>query len=145
MTAPEGQNSIGTGAPRQRTILVADDEPFILMSLEFLLLKAGFRVRTACNGKEVLQSMADEAPDLLLLDVMMPELDGFSACQQIRSNPAWSDLPVIMLTAKSREVDRQKGMALGATDYVVKPFSTRELVEKVRGHLDGKARLGATA
>jgi len=127
--------------PVLKTVLVADDEPSIVMSLEFLLKKAGYRVTVARTGGEVLRVMEADLPDLVLLDAMMPERDGYDVCQTIRANPSWQKLPVIMLTAKSREVERQKGMALGATDYVTKPFSTRDLVDLVRRHLgDGVAR-----
>ncbi|QQP87633.1 response regulator [Skermanella sp. TT6] len=118
-----------------QSILIADDEPSILLSLKFLLQKAGFEVRLAKNGEEVIQALEQSVPDLILLDAMMPKRDGFDVCQTIRANPDWQRLPVIMLTAKSRDVERQKGMALGATDYVTKPFSTRDLVETVRKHL----------
>jgi two-component system, OmpR family, alkaline phosphatase synthesis response regulator PhoP len=118
-----------------QSILVADDEPSILLSLQFLLQKAGFEVRLAHNGEEVLQAVEESAPDLLLLDAMMPQRDGYDVCQTIRADPRWTSLPIIMLTAKSRDVERQKGMALGATDYVTKPFSTRDLVATVRKHL----------
>ena len=118
-----------------QSMLVADDEPSILLSLQFLLKKAGFEVRLAHNGEEVLQAVEQSTPDLLLLDAMMPQRDGYDVCQTIRADPRWTGLPIIMLTAKSRDVERQKGMALGATDYVTKPFSTRDLVETVRKHL----------
>jgi two-component system, OmpR family, alkaline phosphatase synthesis response regulator PhoP len=118
-----------------QSILVADDEPSILLSLQFLLQKAGFEVRLAHNGEEVLQAVEQSTPDLILLDAMMPQRDGYDVCQTIRANPRWAALPIIMLTAKSRDVERQKGMALGATDYVTKPFSTRDLVATVRKHL----------
>jgi two-component system, OmpR family, alkaline phosphatase synthesis response regulator PhoP len=117
------------------SILVADDEPSILLSLQFLLQKAGFEVRIARNGEEVIEQVAQSVPSLILLDAMMPKRDGFDVCQTIRADPALKDLPIIMLTAKSRDVERQKGLALGATDYVTKPFSTRDLVETVRRHL----------
>lgn len=132
-------------APSVRSILVADDEPSIVLSLEFILKKAGFRVRVVTTGGAVLPAMAEEAPDLVLLDAMMPERDGYDVCQEIRSNPAWAGIPVIMLTARSREVERQKGLALGANDYVTKPFSTRELVETVRRHLDAADATGSAA
>jgi DNA-binding response OmpR family regulator len=119
-----------------QSILVADDEPSILLSLQFLLQKAGFEVRLAHNGEEVIQAVEQSTPDLLLLDAMMPERDGYDVCQTIRADPRWKGLPIIMLTAKSRDVERQKGMALGATDYVTKPFSTRDLVATVRKHLN---------
>jgi two-component system, OmpR family, alkaline phosphatase synthesis response regulator PhoP len=118
-----------------QSILVADDEPSILLSLQFLLQKAGFEVRLAHNGEEVIQAVEQSTPDLLLLDAMMPQRDGYDVCQTIRADPRWANLPIIMLTAKSRDVERQKGMALGATDYVTKPFSTRDLVATVRKHL----------
>ncbi len=121
------------------TILVADDEPSIVLSLQVLLQKAGYEVRVARNGDEALQSVAALTPDLILLDAMMPKRDGFDVCQTLRADPALKSLPIIMLTAKSRDVERQKGMALGATDYITKPFSTRDLVALVRRHLDGPA------
>ncbi|QCO02957.1 response regulator transcription factor [Azospirillum argentinense] len=117
------------------TILVADDEPSIVLSLQVLLQKAGFAVRIARNGEEALESVAESTPDLILLDAMMPRRDGFDVCQSLRANPAYQSLPIIMLTAKSRDVERQKGMALGATDYITKPFSTRDLVTTVRRYL----------
>ncbi|CAK0744346.1 Response regulator receiver domain-containing protein [uncultured Gammaproteobacteria bacterium] len=119
-------------------ILVADDEPSILLSLQVLLQKAGFEVRVARDGEEALRSVAESPPDLILLDAMMPKRDGFDVCQTIRANPAFKTLPIIMLTAKSRDVEREKGMALGATDYITKPFSTRDLVSTVRKYLEQK-------
>lgn len=119
------------------TILVADDEPSIVLSLQVLLQKAGFEVRVARNGEEALAAVAAAVPDLILLDAMMPKRDGFDVCQTLRADPALKSLPIIMLTAKSRDVERQKGMALGATDYITKPFSTRDLVALVRRHLEG--------
>jgi DNA-binding response OmpR family regulator len=115
-----------------QSILVADDEPSILLSLQFLLQKAGYIVRVARNGDEVLQSVAESAPDLIILDAMMPARSGYDVCQLLRSQARCRDIPIIMLTAKGRDIDREKGMALGASDYVTKPFSTRELVETVR-------------
>lgn len=120
------------------TILVADDEPSIVLSLQVLLQKAGYEVRIARNGEEAIQSVADSRPDLILLDAMMPKRDGFDVCQSLRADPALKDLPILMLTARSRDVERQKGMALGATDYITKPFSTRDLVATVRRYLDAK-------
>lgn len=114
------------------TILVVDDEPSIVLSLQVLLQRAGFEVRVARNGDEALQSVAAFTPDLVLLDAMMPKRDGFDVCQTLRASPDWKDLPIVMLTAKSRDVERQKGMALGATDYITKPFSTRDLLATVR-------------
>ena len=118
------------------SILVADDEPNIVLSLEFLLKQAGFRVRTVSDGEAALAAIAQEPPDLVLLDVMIPGRDGYAVCQEIRSNPAWRDMRIIMLTAKGGDAQREKGLSLGADEYVTKPFSTRELVERVRRILD---------
>lgn len=118
------------------SILVADDEPNIVLSLEFLLKQAGFRVRTVSDGEAALAAIAQEPPDLVLLDVMIPGRDGYSVCQEVRANPAWRDVRIIMLTAKGGDVQREKGLSLGADDYVTKPFSTRELVERIGRMLD---------
>jgi DNA-binding response OmpR family regulator len=113
-------------------ILVVDDEPNIVLSLEFLMKQAGFQVRTASDGEAALAAVAAERPDLVLLDVMMPRKNGYEGCQAIRANPDWQKVRIIMLTAKGREVEREKGLALGADDYITKPFSTQEVVERVR-------------
>jgi len=115
-----------------KSILVVEDEPNIVLSLQFLMKKAGFDVRAARDGEKALQAVEQRAPDMVLLDVMIPKRDGYDVCQTIRSNPEWSDIHIIMLTAKGRDVDREKGLALGANDYVTKPFSTRDLTEKVK-------------
>lgn len=120
----------------KKSVLVADDESSILVSLRFLLEKAGYDVRLAHTGDEVLRAVDEAVPHLVLLDTMMPERDGFAVCQALRAKPLCRDLPIIMLTAKSRDVDRQKGLALGATEYITKPFSTRDLVTTVRRYLD---------
>jgi len=113
-------------------ILVVDDEPNIVLSLEFLMKQAGFQVRTASDGEAALAAIAAEQPDLMLLDVMMPRKNGYEVCQAVRANPDWKGIRIIMLTAKGREVEREKGMALGADDYITKPFSTQEVVDRVR-------------
>lgn len=117
------------------SVLVVDDEPNIVLSLEFLLKQVGYDVRVARDGEQALASMAEAKPGLVLLDVMMPKRDGYDVCQTIRANPDWADVRIIMLTAKGREVERQKGLALGADEYITKPFSTRDVVEKVRSFL----------
>jgi DNA-binding response OmpR family regulator len=121
-----------------KSILVVEDEPNIVLSLQFLMKKAGFDVRVARDGEEALAEVSQRAPDLILLDVMIPKRDGYDVCQTIRADPALRDVYIIMLTAKGREVDREKGLALGANDYVTKPFSTRDLTEKVKQILDGR-------
>ncbi len=116
-------------------VLVVDDEPNILLSLEFLMQQAGFDVVTADDGETALQRVATDSPDLILLDISLPGLSGFQVLEQLRSQPEHARLPIIMLTAHGREVEREKGLALGADDYVTKPFSTRLLVEKVQALL----------
>lgn len=114
------------------SVLVADDEPNIVLSLQFLMNQAGFDVRVARDGEEAIAMIEEHAPDLVLLDVMMPKKDGYEVCQTIRNNPAWQGVRIIMLTAKGREVEREKGMAMGADEYITKPFSTRYVVERVK-------------
>lgn len=114
-----------------RDALVVDDEPHIVLSLQFLMRKAGYTVRVASDGEEALAEMGRQRPDVVLLDAMMPKRDGFDVCQTIRANPDWAGVKIIMLTAKGREVEREKGMAVGADDYITKPFSTREVLQRV--------------
>jgi len=113
-------------------VLVVDDEPNIVLSLEFLLTKAGWEVSTAADGEAALEAIGAAPPDLVLLDVNMPKLDGFQVCERIRANPAWHAIRILMLTARGRDIEREKGLALGADGYVTKPFATREVVDKVR-------------
>ena len=114
------------------SILVADDEPNIVLSLEFILKQAGYRVRVVSDGEAALAAVGEEPPDLLVLDAMMPKRDGFDVCGTVRGNPAWSGVRILMLTAKGSDAERDKGLALGADDYLTKPFSNREVVERVR-------------
>jgi DNA-binding response OmpR family regulator len=114
-------------APR---ILIVDDEPNIAASLEFLLQRGGYEVRVAHNGEEALAEARSFGPQLVLLDVMMPKLNGYEVCQRLREEGR--PVKIVMLTARGREVDAEKGKALGADLYVTKPFSTRELVAQVR-------------
>jgi len=116
-------------------VLIVDDEPNIVLSLEFLMKKEGYEVQSVENGAEALQTITEKAPDLVLLDVMMPRKDGYEVCQELRASPVWKDIKIIMLTAKGRDVEREKGLALGANDYITKPFATQEVVEKVRSLL----------
>ena len=118
-----------------KRVLVVDDEPNIVMSLEFLMRRAGFEVEVARNGREALQALEGTPPDLMLLDVMMPEFDGYEVCERIRARPEWNATKIIMLTARGREVERERGLSLGADAYVTKPFSTRELVDQVKSML----------
>ena len=131
----------GRGIFMTRTVLIVDDEPNIVLSLKFLVSQQGYEVRTAGNGEEALQSLREKVPDLVLLDIMMPKPDGYEVCQIIRSTPEWKEIPVIMLTAKGRDVERQKGLAMGADDYITKPFATNELVTKVRAMIEKEDKM----
>lgn len=115
-----------------KRVLVVDDEPNIVMSLRFLMEREGFQVEVTSTGQAAVAALDRQPADLVLLDIMMPELDGFEVCQRIRGNPAWRATKIVMLTAKGRDVERDKGLALGADAYVTKPFSTRDLVAKVK-------------
>jgi len=117
-------------------ILIADDEPNILISLEFLMKREGYEVHLARDGQEALALLRRERPRLVLLDVMMPKKTGFEVCQEVRNDDDIRSTLILMLTAKGRETDVVKGLALGADAYMTKPFSTRELVQKVREMLE---------
>jgi len=113
-------------------VLIVDDEPNIVTSLEFLMRGSDYEVRVALNGAEALRLADSFRPDVILLDVMMPQRSGFEVCQKIRENPVLRDVKIIMLTAKGRDAERDRGLDLGANAYVTKPFSTKELVNTVR-------------
>jgi DNA-binding response OmpR family regulator len=120
-----------------KKVLIVDDEPNIVMSLEFLMKKAGFEVAVARDGEEALAQVASVGPDLVLLDVMMPRKSGYEVCEALRADPARAGMKIVMLTAKGRETEVAKGMALGADAYVTKPFSTKDLVAQVTSLLGG--------
>lgn len=119
----------------QKKILIVDDEPNIVISLEYLMKKEGFAVAIANDGDAALAMAAEFRPDLVLLDVMMPKKSGYEVCQQMRSDAAMADVKILMLTAKGRDSEVAKGVALGADSYVTKPFSTKELVARVKSLL----------
>ena len=114
------------------TILVVDDDPYILLSLDLLMKKNGFSVKVARNGTEALEIVNKEIPALVLLDIMMPDVDGYAICSHIKSTKKIKDIKVVFLSAKTREADIQKGYDLGASLYITKPFSTRELMKQVK-------------
>ena len=120
-------------------ILVVDDEPNIVLSLEFLMKQAGFQVRTASDGEAALAAVTADTPDLVLLDVMMPRKNGYEVCQEIRADAGLQGTRILMLTAKGREMEVTKGLAMGADAYMTKPFSTKELVARVKSLLDPAA------
>ena len=123
------------GRNLSQAILIVDDEPNILVSLEFLLQKEGFRTAVATDGEAALAQAAAFRPDLVLLDVMMPKKSGFEVCEALRADPAHAALKIVMLTAKGRDTEVTKGLALGADAYVTKPFSTKDLVQKIKSLL----------
>lgn len=114
-----------------KKVLIADDEPNIVAALEFLLKQRGYEVHTARDGGEALRLVERVVPDLVLLDVMMPQTSGYEVCQSIRKRAEWRHIKVVMLSAKGRDVEVNKGLALGADLYVTKPFSTRDLMARI--------------
>jgi len=116
-----------------KKILIADDEPNIVAALEFLLQQGGYEVLTAHDGEEALRLVEAHAPDIVLLDVMMPQKSGYEVCQRIRERQQWRHIKIVMLSAKGRDAEVIKGLSMGADLYVTKPFSTRELMSKING------------
>jgi len=127
-----------------KKVLIADDEPNIVTSLEYLMSKRGYEVKVARNGEEALALVASFLPDLVLLDVMMPRKSGYEVCQQIREHKDWQHIKVVMLSAKGREAEVNKGLSLGADIYVTKPFSNQELIDKIDELLGAGANPGGT-
>jgi DNA-binding response OmpR family regulator len=116
----------------QKKVLIVDDEISILVPLKFLLEKNNYRVDLAQSGKDALDMITQSKPDLVLLDIMLPDLDGYEIYQMIRENSEWDDIKVIYLSAKNRDVDIAKGLNLGVDAYVTKPFSNAELLDKIQ-------------
>ena len=119
-----------------KRILLADDEPSIVAAVEFLLQRGGYEVHVARNGEEALKLVEATHPDLVLLDVMMPRKSGYEVCKRIRERSDWRDIKIIMLSAKGRDAEVSKGLSTGADVYITKPFSTRELMDKIKGLLE---------
>ena len=115
-----------------KKVLVVDDDPYILMSLEFLMKKSGYDVMVARNGTEALELVDKQLPDIVLLDIMMPDVDGYQICKHIKKLDKLKHTKVVFMSAKTKETDIQKGYDLGASLYIIKPFSTRELVKKIK-------------
>ncbi|MEO1504233.1 MAG: response regulator [Pseudomonadota bacterium] len=118
-----------------KSVLVVDDEASITLSLQHLMRREGYEVRVATDGDQALSEVSAAPPDLVLLDVMIPKQDGYQVCQAIRANPDWGAVKILMVTARGRDVELEKGIAVGADAYVTKPFSTRELAQTVRSLL----------
>jgi DNA-binding response OmpR family regulator len=121
-----------THTPFDQPILVIDDEPYILRALSYLLTREGYRVETASNGEEGLARVQELKPPLVFLDIMMPRMNGYEVCEQIKQDPELAKTYVIMLSAKGQQIDRERGLLGGADDYMTKPFSPREVAEHVR-------------
>jgi two-component system alkaline phosphatase synthesis response regulator PhoP len=124
-------------------ILVVDDEIYIVHILDFSLGIEGYEVMTALDGEQALAKVAQDKPDLIVLDIMMPKLDGYETCKALKSNPETKDIPVILLSAKGRNVDQKVGFEVGADDYITKPFSPRKLVERINAILGQTSRQDA--
>ena len=124
-------------------ILVVDDEIYIVHILDFSLGIEGYEVMTALDGEQALAKVAQEKPDLIVLDIMMPKLDGYETCKALKGNPDTRDIPVILLSAKGRNVDQKIGFEVGADDYITKPFSPRKLVERINAILGQTSRQDA--
>ncbi|MFN0149907.1 MAG: response regulator transcription factor [bacterium] len=118
-------------------VLVVDDEIYILHILDFSLNAEGYEVITAEDGEAAIEKAQKEQPDLVVLDVMMPKIDGYEACRKMKQDPKMKDVPVILLTAKGRDIDRKLGLEVGADDYITKPFSPNKLIEKIGSFLGG--------
>ena len=116
----------------RKTILIVDDELSILVPLQFLMEKEGYSAKIAQSGKDAIDKIPEIQPDLILLDIMLPDLDGYEIYQMIRQREEWKSIRINFLTAKTREADMAKGLAMGADAYITKPFSNTELVEKIK-------------
>ena len=120
-------------------VLIAEDEETIVESLSFLMEKEGYDVSVATDGRTAISMIARDIPDMVLLDVMMPVCDGFEVVRAVRGDSNTRQVPIMMLTAKTREVDRRKGLELGVDDFVTKPYSTRDVVSRVKALLERNA------
>jgi len=119
-----------------KKVLIVDDEPSIIVALQFLMEQNGYDTLVAFSGEEAMEAVVRDHPDLILLDIMLPVVDGFEVCQRVRENPDWKDIRIVLLTALGSEAHVTKGLDLGADAYVVKPFSNAALMAKVRELLE---------
>jgi DNA-binding response OmpR family regulator len=116
---------------RKGKVLVVDDEVNITQILEFSIGSEGYEVLSASNGEEAVEKARREQPDLIILDIMMPRIDGYETCRILKANPLTKNIPVVLLTAKGRDIDKRLGYEVGATDYIIKPFSPSKLIERI--------------
>ncbi len=119
-----------------KTVLIVDDEPNIIVPLQFLMEQQNYKVLVAATGEEAMETVAKFKPDIILLDIMLPGVDGYQVCQNVRENPQWQNTKIIFLSAKGREIDIVKGMALSADAYIKKPFAIADVVAKVKELLE---------
>jgi DNA-binding response OmpR family regulator len=126
------KSALGWRGNGMHRILIVDDEPNIVFAMELLMKREGYEVHTVDEGEKVFPAVREFKPDLILLDIMLPKIDGYEVCQRIRADAALKDIRIIMITAKGRDVEKEKGLALGADYYITKPFSTREVVMRVK-------------
>ena len=119
-----------------KKVLIVDDEPSIIVALQFLMEQSGYATVVAFSGEEAIEAVAQHRPDLMLLDIMLPVVDGFEVCQRVRENPDWNDIRIVLVTALGNEANVTKGLDLGADAYVTKPFSNADLVAKVKELLE---------
>jgi DNA-binding response OmpR family regulator len=122
----------------EKRVLVVEDEANILLSLRFILERQGYRVSSAMTGRDGLEQMQREPPDLVILDLMLPDVSGYTVCQQARRDPRLARTPILVLTARAQDAERRKGLELGATDYVTKPFRVAELLTRVASLLGSR-------
>lgn len=113
-------------------VLIVDDEPNIVLPLQFLMEQNNYQVNVASSGEEAIEKIMQFEPDLILLDIMLPGIDGYEVCEIVRLNPKYKQIKIIFLTAKGRDVDVAKGLVLGADEYIIKPFANVEVVTKVK-------------
>lgn len=132
----------GAEAIMAKSVLIVDDEPNIVLSLQFIMERAGYAVATAADGEEGLRMAVAAPPDIVLLDIMLPRRNGYDICRELRAKPEFAGTKIVMLTAKHRDAERETGLALGADEYITKPFSTRDVVKQVDALLrqSGEAR-----
>jgi two-component system alkaline phosphatase synthesis response regulator PhoP len=119
-----------------KKILIVDDEPSIIVALQFLMEQNGYETLVAFSGEEAMEAVAQHRPDLILLDIMLPVVDGFEVCQRVREKADWKDICIVLVTALDREANVAKGLALGADAYVTKPFANAALIAKVKELLE---------
>jgi DNA-binding response OmpR family regulator len=140
--APPGD---GLGADGPGPVLVIDDEPYILRSICYVLAQEGFQVKTASNGEDGLARARADRPPIVIVDIMMPRMDGYQVCEAIRQDPELAGTYIIILSAKGQQIDRERGLLGGADEYMTKPFSPRELVQRVREAMASRRGVAHTA